>query len=457
MANSRGRGGQRNYPQNDAPQQQPLPDKQQEQNILKLAILQQMNVKDLQKMAEDEGVLECKGLKKQDLIFKFLQQSAHKHGFIFGEGVLEVLPDGFGFLRSPQYNYLPSPDDIYISPSQIRRFGLRTGNSISGLVRSPKEQERYFAMLRVDAVNNEPVEKLGEIMRFEEMTPLHPDRRLLLETTQEGIEMRVVDLVAPIGMGQRALIVAQPYSGKTVLLQKIANAITQNHPDVKVIILLIDERPEEVTDMRRTVRSAEVISSTFDEPASRHVQVADMVIEKARSMVEYGHDVVILLDSMTRLARAHNTEVPHSGKLLSGGIDVNALTKPKQFFGSARYFEEGGSLTIIATALVDTGSRMDEIIFEEFKGTGNCEIQLDRRLHERRVYPCIDISKTATRKEELLMTDPEELALVRRLRKMLSEMDPIEAIELLVNKLKQFSSNAEFLLSMSVGGRNRIN
>ncbi len=410
--------------------------------------LQKMTAAELHDVAKAEGLEEVSGLKKQDLIFRILKQRIHSTGMMYGEGVLEILPDGFGFLRSPEYNYLPCPDDIYISPSQIRRFGLRTGHTVSGQIRPPKESERYFALLRVEAINFADPDEVTDRSNFEDLTAMHPHRRLLLETTPDETNMRIVDLATPIGMGQRMLIVAPPRTGKTVLLQKMANAITTNHPEAYVIILLIDERPEEVTDMERNT-TAEVVSSTFDEPASRHVQVADMVIEKARRLVEYGRDVVILLDSITRLARAHNTEVPHSGKILSGGVDANALQKPKRFFGAARNIEEGGSLTIIGTALVDTGSKMDEVIFEEFKGTGNSELHLDRRLVDKRVWPAIDISASGTRKEELLL-DPKELELVYRLRRVLSDMNPVEAVELLRNRLSKCRSNAEFLMTMNL-------
>jgi transcription termination factor Rho len=370
---------------------------------------------------------------------------------MFGEGTLEVLPDGFGFLRSPDYNYLPCPDDIYISPSQIRRFGLHTGAVVAGQIRPPKENERYFALLRVEAINYHDPDILTQKVVFDDLTPLHPAKRLSLEADPTEINMRVMDLVTPIGKGQRGLIVAPPRTGKTILLQKIANSVLRNHPECYVIVLLIDERPEEVTEMERTVKSehAEVVSSTFDEPASRHVQVSEMVIEKAKRMVEYGTDVVILLDSITRLARAYNTEVPHSGKILSGGVDANALHKPKRFFGAARNIEEGGSLTILATALIDTGSRMDEVIFEEFKGTGNMELHLDRRLVDKRVWPAIDVNRSGTRKEDLLM-DPEELRRMYILRKVLSDMNPVEAMELLINRMARTKSNAEFLMSMNL-------
>ncbi len=410
--------------------------------------LQRMSVQELHDVAKLEGLEEYTGLKKQDLIFKILKDRINRNGLMYGEGVLEILPDGFGFLRSPEYNYLPCPDDIYISPSQIRRFGLRTGHIVAGQIRPPKESERYFALLRVEAINLEDPNVVTEKTNFEDLTALHPTRRLYLETAQDELNMRIVDIVTPIGMGQRMLIVAPPRTGKTVLLQKIANAISKNHPDVYVFILLIDERPEEVTEMQRHT-SAEVVSSTFDEPASRHVQVAEMVIEKAKRLVEYGRDVVILLDSITRLARAYNTEIPHSGKILSGGIDANALQKPKRFFGAARNIEEGGSLTIIGTALIDTGSKMDEVIFEEFKGTGNSELHLDRRLVDRRTYPAIDVAASGTRKEELLL-DPKELELVYRLRRVLSDMNVVEAIELLRAQLGKVRTNAEFLMTMKL-------
>ena len=414
---------------------------------LHLANLQRMTIAELHGTAKSEGVSEYTGLKKQDLIFKILKERVNKNGLMFGEGVLEVLPDGFGFLRSPDYNYLPCPDDIYISPSQIRRFGMRTGATVSGQIRPPKENERYFALLRVEAINYEAPEKLNDKIVFEDLTPLYPENRLQLETTPEETEMRIVDMIAPIGQGQRGLIVAPPRTGKTVLLQKLANAIATNYPKVDLIVLLIDERPEEVTDMERNVRG-EVISSTFDEPASRHIQVAEMVIEKARRMVEYGRDVVILLDSITRLGRAYNTEAPHSGKILSGGVDAGALQKPKKFFGSARNVEEGGSLTILATALIETGSRMDEVIFEEFKGTGNMELVLDRKIAEKRIWPAIDINRSGTRKEDLLL-ESNELQLIWRMRKVLSEMNPMESMELLAKKIRDSDNNAEFLLSLT--------
>jgi transcription termination factor Rho len=413
--------------------------------------LQQMTMPQLIKLAKEEGLTEYTGMKKQDLIFKILKERVKQNGLMLGDGTLEVLPDGFGFLRSPDYNYLPCPDDIYISPSQIRRFGLRTGAVVAGQIRPPKENERYFALLRVEAINYQDPEILTQKAVFDDLTPLHPNKRLKLETDPSEINMRIVDLVTPIGKGQRGLIVAPPRTGKTVLLQKIANSVIRNHPECYVIVLLIDERPEEVTEMERAVKSqnAEVISSTFDEPTSRHVQVSEMVIEKAKRMVEYGTDVVILLDSITRLARAYNTEVPHSGKILSGGVDANALHKPKRFFGAARNIEEGGSLTILATALIDTGSRMDEVIFEEFKGTGNMELHLDRRLVDKRVWPAIDVNRSGTRKEELLL-EPEDLRRVYILRKVLSDMNPVEAMELLTNRIARSKGNVEFLAGLNL-------
>ncbi len=420
-----------------------------------LTELQKMNVAELHEVAKVEGLVEYTGLKKQDLVFKILKERINRNGLMYGEGVLEILPDGFGFLRSPEYNYLPCPDDIYVSPSQIRRFGLRTGHVVAGQIRPPKESERYFALLRVEAINFEDPEAVTEKTNFEDLTPLHPGDehhpgggRLFLETAVDELNMRVVDLVTPIGKGQRMLIVAPPRTGKTVLLRKMANAVAKNHPECYVFVLLIDERPEEVTEMERST-TAEVVSSTFDEPASRHIQVAEMVIEKARRMVEFGRDVVILLDSITRLARAYNTEIPHSGKILSGGVDANALQKPKRFFGAARKLEEGGSLTIIGTALVDTGSKMDEVIFEEFKGTGNSELHLDRRLVDKRVWPAIDVAASGTRKEEWLL-DPKELELIYRLRRVLSDMNVVEAIELLRNRLQKAKTNAEFLMTMNL-------
>jgi transcription termination factor Rho len=414
---------------------------------LDVVSLKKMKISELQKMAHKFNVENVAGLKRQDLIFKVLQGQAQQSGLMFGEGVLEILEDGFGFLRSPNYNYLPSPDDIYVSPSQIRRFNLRTGDVVGGLIRPPKEGERYFALLKVELINFEETDSAKDKIAFDNLTPLYPDQRIKLETTQEEVSMRVMDLLTPIGFGQRGMIVAQPYSGKTILLQKLANSITTNHPDAYLIVLLIDERPEEVTDMQRSVKG-EVIASTFDEPADRHVQVAEIVLEKAKRLVEHKRDVVILLDSITRLARAYNAVAPHSGKILSGGVDSNALHKPKRFFGSARNVEEGGSITIIATALVDTGSRMDEVIFEEFKGTGNMELQLDRNLFQRRIYPAIDVKKSNTRKEDLLIP-AEELNRVWILRKVLNELNPSEAMELLVDRLKKTKSNADFLLSMN--------
>lgn len=409
--------------------------------------LKRMKVNELHELAKKFNLGQITAMKKQDLIFKILHAQAERSGLMYGEGVLEILQDGFGFLRSPNYNYLPSPDDIYVSPSQIRRFNLRTGDSISGHIRPPKEGERYFALLKVESVNFEDPETIKAKIAFDNLTPLYPERRIILETAPQETSTRVMDLLTPMGYGQRGLIVAPPYSGKTILLQKLANSITQNHPETYLIVLLIDERPEEVTDMQRSVKG-EVISSTFDEPAERHVQVAEIVLEKAKRLVEHKRDVVILLDSITRLARAYNTVVPHSGKILSGGVDSNALHKPKRFFGAARNIEEGGSLTIIATALVDTGSRMDEVIFEEFKGTGNMELQLDRNLFQKRIYPAIDVKKSNTRKEDMLM-HPDELARVWVLRKVLNELNPAEAMELLVDRLGKTKSNAEFLMSMN--------
>ncbi len=412
-----------------------------------VASLKKMKISELHELAHKLNLGSTTGIKKQDLIFKILQGQSAQSGVMFGEGVLEILEDGFGFLRSPNYNYLPSPDDIYVSPSQIRRFNLRTGDSVSGQIRPPKEGERYFALLKVERVNFEDPEKIKDKIPFDNLTPIYPENRFNLESAADEISMRVMDLLTPIGGGQRGLIVAPPYSGKTILLQKLANSITKNHPDTYLIVLLIDERPEEVTDMQRSVRG-EVISSTFDEPAERHVQVAEIVLEKAKRLVEHKRNVVILLDSITRLARAYNTVVPHSGKILSGGVDSSALHKPKRFFGAARNIEEGGSLTIIATALVDTGSRMDEVIFEEFKGTGNMELQLDRNLFQKRIYPAIDVKKSNTRKEDMLM-HPDELSRVWILRKVLNELNPAEAMELLVDRLGKTKTNAEFLLSMN--------
>lgn len=409
--------------------------------------LKEMKMAELSKLARDMGVQGVSGLKKQDLMFKILQAQAEKEGLMFGEGTLEILSEGFGFLRSANYNYLPCPDDIYISPSQIRRFDLKTGDNVSGQIRPPKEGEKYFALLKVEAVNFENPEKCKDKIFFDNLTPLYPKERLKLETEPKEISMRVMDLLTPIGKGQRALLVAPPYSGKTVLMQKIANSIAQNHPEVILLVLLIDERPEEVTDMQRSVKG-EVIASTFDEPAERHVQIAEIVLEKARRLVEHKRDVVILLDSITRLARAYNTVVPHSGKILSGGVDSNALHKPKRFFGTARAIEEGGSLTIIATALVDTGSRMDEVIFEEFKGTGNMELQLDRNLFQRRIYPAIDIKRSNTRHEELLVKS-DDLQRVWLLRKAINDLNSAESMELLIDKLGKYKSNEEFLQNMN--------
>ncbi len=414
---------------------------------LDLVELKDMPIPKLNQVAKDMGITGTAGLRKQELIFKILQTQAEKSGLIFSEGVLECLPDGFGFLRAPEYNYLPGPDDVYVSPSQIRRFDLRTGDTVSGQIRPPKEGERYFALIKVDAINFEPPEEARNKIFFDNLTPLYPQERLKLETARDSFSGRVMDMLTPIGKGQRGLIVAPPRTGKTMLLQSIANSITTNHPEVSLIVLLIDERPEEVTDMQRSVKG-EVISSTFDEPAARHVQVAEMVIEKAKRLVEHRRDVVILLDSITRLARAYNTVVPPSGKVLSGGVDSNALQRPKRFFGAARNIEEGGSLTIVATALIDTGSRMDDVIFEEFKGTGNMEIHLDRKLVDKRVFPAIDINKSGTRKDELLLPK-EELNRVWVLRKVLAPLSPVESIELLLDKLAKTRSNAEFLGSMN--------
>ena len=410
--------------------------------------LQEMTVSELMKAAKNEGIVEITGLKRQELIFRILKGRVNQNGLIYGEGVLETLPDGFGFLRSPKYSYLPCPDDIYISPSQIRRFGMRTGNIISGQIRPPKDGEKYFALLKVEAVNYENPESLLSKVVFEDLTPLHPIERLILETTHDELAMRVMDILTPIGKGQRGLIVSPPRAGKTVLLQKLANSILKNHPEVYLIVLLIDERPEEVTDFERSVKgNAEVVSSCFDESANRHIQVVEMVLEKAKRMVEFGKDVVILLDSVTRMTRAFNTEAPHSGKILSGGVDSSAFQGPKKFFGAARKIEEGGSLTIIGTALIDTGSRMDEVIYEEFKGTGNMELHLDRKLADRRIFPAFDITRSGTRKEELLF-DKEELKRIWLLRKVLNEMNMVEAMEQLIEKMKKTKSNAEFLMSL---------
>jgi transcription termination factor Rho len=410
--------------------------------------LQSLNIRELNELAqklEIEGGIA--GFNKQELTLRILEAQAKKDGALSARGVLEVMQDGYGFLRSPDFNYLPGPDDIYVSPSQIKRFGLKTGHLISGQIRPPKSKERFYALLKVEMVNEEPIEKLKTLILFENFTPLYPEDKLKLESDPKDLSMRIMDLIAPVGKGQRGLIVAQPKTGKTVLLQKLANSISKNHPETKRIVLLIDERPEEVTDMRRSV-DAEVISSTFDEPPERHVAVADMVLQKAKRMVEFGDDVVILLDSITRLARAHNAVTPHSGKILSGGVDFNALKKPKQFFGAARNTEEGGSLTIISTALIDTGSRADEVIFEEFKGTGNMELVLDRRLSDRRVYPAFDIIRSGTRKEELLL-DRKTLGRMWILRKLLNDMKVEEAMEFMQDRMKRTKSNAEFLDTMS--------
>ncbi|MEJ2187937.1 MAG: transcription termination factor Rho [Acidobacteriota bacterium] len=415
---------------------------------LDLTQLKEMGINRLCEVARGLGVENPAGLRRQDVIFAILQRQTEAEGLIFGEGVLEVLPEGFGFLRAPEYNYLPGPDDIYVSPSQIRRFNLHTGDTVSGQIRPPKEGERYFALIKVEAINFEPPEVAMEKVHFDNLTPLYPEERIKLEVP-ENMTSRVMDLCTPLGKGQRGLLVASPRTGKTMMLQAIANSITTNHPEVTLIVLLIDERPEEVTDMERSVHG-EVISSTFDEPATRHVQVAEMVIEKAKRLVEHKHDVVILLDSITRLARAYNTVVPPSGKVLSGGVDSNALQKPKRFFGAARNIEEGGSLTIVGTALIDTGSRMDDVIFEEFKGTGNMEVHLDRKLVERRVFPSVDIHKSGTRKEELLI-DEWELRRIWVLRKVLSSLSTVEAMELLLERLSKAEDNHEFLESMSQG------
>jgi len=417
---------------------------------LDIRVLKEKSVSELTGIAKALDVANATALRKQELIFEILRAQTEKSGLIFAEGVLETLPDGFGFLRAPEYNYLPGPDDIYVSPSQIRKFDLHTGDTISGQVRPPKEGERYFALIKVEAVNFEHPEQARNKIFFDNLTPLYPNTRIKLETTRENVSSRVLDILCPIGKGQRGLIVAAPRTGKTMLLQAIANSITQNHPEVVLIVLLIDERPEEVTDMQRSV-NGEVISSTFDEPATRHVQVAEMVIEKAKRLVEHRKDVVILLDSVTRLARAYNTIVPPSGKVLSGGVDANALQRPKRFFGAARNIEEGGSLTIMATALIETGSRMDDVIFEEFKGTGNMEIHLDRKLADRRIYPSIEITRSGTRKEELLLSK-KELDRSWVLRKVLNSLSPVEAMELLIERMQKSKSNEEFLDSMSSMG-----
>ena len=411
------------------------------------AELQSLKIKELTKIAKEMNVQSFAGLNKQELIVTLLKAEAKNDGVLYSRGILEVLSDGYGFLRSPDFNYLPGPDDIYVSPSQIKRFGLRTGHQISGKTRPPKAKERFYALLKVDMVNEKPPDDVKQTILFDNLTPLHPEEKFNLETDEKILSTRIMDLISPIGRGQRGLIVAQPKTGKTILLQKIANAIRQNHPKTHMIILLIDERPEEVTDMRRNVDS-EVVSSTFDEAPERHVSVADMALQKARRLVEFGEDVVILLDSLTRLARAHNAVIPHSGKILSGGVDANALKKPKQFFGSARNIEGGGSLTIIATALVDTGSRMDDVIFEEFKGTGNMELVLDRRLSDRRIYPSFDLIKSGTRKEELLLSN-KHLGRIRILRKLLNEMTVVEAMEFLQDRMKRTKTNEEFMDTMN--------
>ncbi|HTI40586.1 MAG TPA: transcription termination factor Rho [Vicinamibacterales bacterium] len=426
--------------------QPPTPPETPPRPSLNINDLKDMSIQKLTQIAKELNVAGVTGLRKQELIFQILKAQAEQSGFVFSEGVLEVLPDGFGFLRAPDYNYLPGPDDIYVSPSQIRKFDLHTGDTVSGQIRPPKEGERYFALVKVEAVNFEPPDKAREKLFFENLTPLYPDKHIKLETASDNLSARVLDLMTPIGKGQRGLIVAPPRTGKTMLLQNIAQSITTNHPEIYLIVLLIDERPEEVTDMQRSVKG-EVISSTFDEPAQRHVQVAEMVIEKAKRLVEHKKDVVILLDSITRLARAYNTVIPASGKVLSGGLDSNALQKPKRFFGAARNIEEGGSLTIMATALIDTGSRMDDVIFEEFKGTGNMEIHLDRKLTDKRVFPSIDITRSGTRKEELLIPK-DDLTRVWVLRKVLTPLSPVEAMELLLDKMGKTKSNAEFLAAM---------
>jgi transcription termination factor Rho len=412
-----------------------------------LTELREKDIKELSKMAAKAGVENAASMKKHEIIFAMLKKTNDQKEAIFGDGVLDILPDGFGFLRSPAYNYLPGADDIYVSPSQIRRFGLRTGDTITGEIRPPKEGERYFALLKLDTINTQKPEIHKQTVLFDNLTPLYPEKKINLEGEPTGYSTRIIDLFVPQGFGQRCLIVAPPKAGKTVLLQEIANSISHNHKDAKLIVLLIDERPEEVTDMKRSV-NAEVVSSTFDEPASRHVQVAEMVIQKSKRLVEAGHDVVILLDSITRLARAYNTVIPPSGKILSGGVDSNALHKPKRFFGAARNIENGGSLTIIATALIDTGSRMDEVIFEEFKGTGNSEIQLDRKLMEKRIFPCLDINKSATRKEDLLV-EASDLSKVFVLRRVLHPMNTIDSVQFVLDKIKNSKTNNDFLVSMN--------
>jgi transcription termination factor Rho len=440
--------------QDPAPPPPPLPAARtaadDDRKTLDLSELKEMNIQGLNALARELGVEGAAGMKKHDLIFKILQSQTEKSGLLFAEGVLECLPDGYGFLRAPESNYLPGPDDIYVSPSQIRKFDLRTGDTVSGQVRPPKEGERYFALIKVEAINFEPPEMAKDKVLFDNLTPLYPSERIRLETAQDNLTARVLDMMTPLGKGQRGLIVAAPRTGKTMILQNIANSIATNHPEIALIVLLIDERPEEVTDMQRGVRG-EVVSSTFDEPATRHVQVAEMVIEKAKRLVEHKRDVVILLDSITRLARAYNAIVPPSGKVLSGGVDSNALQRPKRFFGAARNIEDGGSLTIIATALVETGSRMDDVIFEEFKGTGNSEIVLDRKMSDKRIFPAIDINKSGTRKEELLLPR-EELNRIWILRKVLNPLSPVEAMELMLERLAKTKSNRDFLESMSSAG-----
>lgn len=450
---SRGGQAKSNKPRRQAPRKpaildvanEPMPDLSDGPGIA-IKDMKSMTMQQLTDLAEELGLEEYGGLKRQDLIFRLLQASIEKAGSAYGEGTLEILVDGFGFLRSPDYSYLPGPDDIYVSPSQIRKFGLRTGDSVSGHVRPPKSGERYFALLKVESVNHESPEEAYKRINFDNLTPLHPNNRLRLETTQDETAMRIMDLISPIGRGQRGLIVAAPFTGKTVLLQKIANSLAVNHPETTVIVLLIDERPEEVTDMQRSVQG-EVIASTFDEPPERHIQVAEMVLNKAKRLVEHKRDVIILLDSITRLARAYNIIVPASGKVLSGGVDSNALQRPKRFFGAARNIEEGGSLTILATALIDTGSRMDDVIFEEFKGTGNMELHLDRRLMEKRIFPAIDVNRSRTRKEELLIS-AEELERIWLLFRVLSPLETTEAADLLIGKLKTTKSNEDFLALM---------
>jgi transcription termination factor Rho len=427
--------------------QEPEEESYGDPHLLDIADLKEMNISKLTNIAKELDVPGATGMRKQELIFKILQAQTEKSGLIFSEGVLETLPDGFGLLRAPEYNYLPGPDDIYVSPSQIRKFDLRTGDTVSGQIRPPKEGERYFALIKVEAINFEPPDAVRDKVFFDNLTPLYPNQHLRMETASDNLSGRVIDLFTPIGKGQRGLIVAPPRTGKTMLLQAIANSITENHPEVTLIVLLIDERPEEVTDMQRSV-NGEVISSTFDEPASRHVQVADMVIEKAKRLVEHRRDVVILLDSITRLARAHNAVVPPSGKILSGGVDSNALQRPKRFFGAARNIEEGGSLTIIATALVETGSRMDDVIFEEFKGTGNMEIHLDRKLSDKRIFPAIDLQKSGTRKEELLIQS-KDLDRIWVLRRVLNPLSSVEQMELVLERLEKTKANADFLNSMN--------